>query len=117
MEVTDVVKVIGGGVVLLHAGVLLSVPYVLLGRGAPYLPTFAKPMQRMFQDLLPKHIHRVPNANANANARKNLNNLRRRGMESAISQQQQPSGAGIRNGNGNAFGSASVGDLTLVDLC
>eukprot|EP00750_Incisomonas_marina_P002626 INCI12519.2.p1 GENE.INCI12519.2~~INCI12519.2.p1 ORF type:complete len:369 (-),score=63.15 INCI12519.2:256-1362(-) len=60
MEVATIAKFVGGGVVLLHAGVLLSVPYVLMGKGAPYLPTFAKPMRQMFDDLLPKHLGRVP---------------------------------------------------------
>ena len=69
MDVATVAKFVGGGVVLLHAGVLLSVPYVLMGKGAPYLPTFAKPMKLMFNELLPRHIKRLPAVRSQVSSR------------------------------------------------
>ncbi len=35
-----------------------------MGRGAPYLPTFARPMRIMFDTLLPRHVGRVPSLRA-----------------------------------------------------
>jgi hypothetical protein len=40
-----------GGFVILNVGLLLSIPPVLMGRGAPYLPTFANKLDRMFAPL------------------------------------------------------------------
>lgn len=44
-----------GGFVLLNVGLLLSIPPVLMGRGAPYLPTFRNKLNQMFAPL-PKHF-------------------------------------------------------------
>ena len=40
-----------GGFLILNVGLLLSLPPVLMGRGAPYLPTFKNKMDKMFAPL------------------------------------------------------------------
>jgi Histone methylation protein DOT1 len=40
-----------GGFFILNVGLLLSLPPVLMGRGAPYLPTFKNKMDQMFAPL------------------------------------------------------------------
>lgn len=40
-----------GGFMILNVGLLLSLPPVLMGRGAPYLPTVSKKMDKMFAPL------------------------------------------------------------------
>lgn len=46
-----------GGFVILNVGLLLSLPPVLMGRGAPYLPTFRTKMDQMFAPLK-AHYHK-----------------------------------------------------------
>ena len=40
-----------GGFVIINVGLLLSLPPVLMGRGAPYLPTYKNKMDQMFAPL------------------------------------------------------------------
>lgn len=40
-----------GGFMILNVALLLSLPPVIMGRGAPYLPTVSKKMDKMFAPL------------------------------------------------------------------
>ena len=40
-----------GSAFVLNLGMILSLPPVLRGKGAPYLPTFSKKLQQMFEPL------------------------------------------------------------------
>ena len=48
-----------GGFVVLNVGLLLSLPPVLMGRGAPYLPTVASKLDKMFVPLR-SHFRSLP---------------------------------------------------------
>jgi hypothetical protein len=54
-----------GGFVIVNVGLLLSLPPVLMGRGAPFLPTYKSKMDQMFAPLK-AHYHQRHAAAANA---------------------------------------------------
>ena len=62
-----------GGFVIVNVGLLFSLPPVLMGRGAPFLPTYKSKMDQMFAPLKAYYHQRHASAGTINNGNKTIN--------------------------------------------